>query len=491
MPCTVCNHPQLPDIELALLAGDTLKSLHQRYGPSPSALQRHKKHLESKMRSARYRLDNRLDQGSLLRLNNYLDHLDRVIAQAEADGESDRVIRGCLAGSRIMQQMQRLQVEWDLDSVYRLTHAAAPASLDSLLPAGPGALAELNRAFLHKASSPCPEPEGEEGEAARDAQAAAKPEDSCETQISRLEALNMLQNLLPDLELSLTAAPELPDSQTAKALPPKNTACCSPPAASCLSPGVNLSFDDILIPAGNEAADDRKISGKSPANTTPQTNKIEEIQEDKPGENNLPKNSGLGRDQQGGSDSPGAAPPAFRALPDSAPGSQQRGPKRDASGTDAGQISSRYENIEENKRDVIEEQISGTNMNAYPLPAACCPPPVASCPPETLDDVQAAELAEYLANFSPYAEPAPDPNSEIASATPLSPSGVRLDSSGTCKPGPKPPPPYDETARRADELFMMSHGYPRNNPPKRIPNRRRDEDFRSNLVFGDPSKIYG
>ena len=50
---------------------------------------------------------------------------------------------------------------------------------------------------------------------------------------------------------------------------------------------------------------------------------------------------------------------------------------------------------------------------------------------------------------------------------------------------PKPPPPYDETSRRADELFEISHGYKRHNPPKHIPDRRRDEDFRSHTIFGD------
>jgi hypothetical protein len=54
---------------------------------------------------------------------------------------------------------------------------------------------------------------------------------------------------------------------------------------------------------------------------------------------------------------------------------------------------------------------------------------------------------------------------------------------------PKPPPPYDETARRADELFEISHGYKRNNPPKPIPNRRRDEDFRSRSIFGDVKNV--
>ena len=55
--------------------------------------------------------------------------------------------------------------------------------------------------------------------------------------------------------------------------------------------------------------------------------------------------------------------------------------------------------------------------------------------------------------------------------------------------GPKPPPPYDATAARADELFEISHGYKRHNPPPIIPNRRRDEDFRSRSIFGDVKNV--
>ena len=54
---------------------------------------------------------------------------------------------------------------------------------------------------------------------------------------------------------------------------------------------------------------------------------------------------------------------------------------------------------------------------------------------------------------------------------------------------PKPPPPCDETSRRADELFEISHGYKRNNPPPIIPNRRLEEDFRSRSIFGDVKNV--
>jgi hypothetical protein len=157
---------------------------------------------------------------------------------------------------------------------------------------------------------------------------------------------------------------------------------------------------------------------------------------------------------------------------------------RDKSGTEAGQTWPLSENIEEFKRDRQEEQITGTNRALDPLPAASHPPATLNeaGPWETLADAQAAELAEYLADFSPYAKPAVDPAPDLSSPIP---------GPGAADPGRKPPPPYDETARRADELFEISHGYKRNNPPKHIPNRRRDEDFRSNSIFGNPRKIYG
>ena len=63
-----------------------------------------------------------------------------------------------------------------------------------------------------------------------------------------------------------------------------------------------------------------------------------------------------------------------------------------------------------------------------------------------------------------------------------------MENSALCPP-PTADCPYDETARRADELFEISHGYKRGHPPKPIPNRRRDEDFRSRTIFGDVKNV--
>jgi hypothetical protein len=52
MPCIVCKHNQIRDIDRALLTGATLTSLSPKYGFSPAALHRHQEHLVQKMARA-------------------------------------------------------------------------------------------------------------------------------------------------------------------------------------------------------------------------------------------------------------------------------------------------------------------------------------------------------------------------------------------------------------------------------------------------------
>ena len=85
--CTVCTHPQLLEIEQALLSGEfTLAALSQKFGPSPSALQRHKGHLRDKMLESRRRLQEIQEQGSLFLLNAFLEHVKKGVETAEAEG---------------------------------------------------------------------------------------------------------------------------------------------------------------------------------------------------------------------------------------------------------------------------------------------------------------------------------------------------------------------------------------------------------------------
>jgi hypothetical protein len=137
--CTICNHPHRRAIDLALLSRrHTLDALHKKSGVSVSALFRHKNHLlQEKIDLARDRLNNTRRQGCLLKLNALLEHVQQAVRTAEADGGLDRVIRGAYVASRIIQQIDRLEVSLELETVYRLISTLGFVSQDTLLPTKP------------------------------------------------------------------------------------------------------------------------------------------------------------------------------------------------------------------------------------------------------------------------------------------------------------------------------------------------------------------
>ena len=410
MKCTVCNHPQRRDIDLALLSGrHTLKSLQQQYGPGKSSLFRHRKHLVAKLRQSQEDLESSRQQVSLLKLNAFLDHVQRGVETAAAEGDLDRVFKGSHIGSRIIHQINHLDVPLELDTVYRLISAPGFVSQDSLLPVGPQIITDLHQALVDKAFFPCPEPPPDivavdendhdalhsapetahdydddadqevddyESVVAAGATAAADISDSfLSTQNSQREALRLLQRHFPDLDLSAAALPL----------------------------------------AEKEPKLERDTSATVARQTDFCPDNISQNQLDSQCEKNLPKHSAVGREstRKGGE---AQAPPANAAAP---------------------------------------------------------------LPPDSLE-TQNSELE------SAFPETDTDPSSlipdpcflETENRKPKTENGLLTE-------------PLDETAARADDLFEITHGYKRNNPPKHIPNRRWEEDFRSSSIFGDPRKIWG
>ena len=159
MKCTVCNHPQRHDIDLALLAtGNTLESLSRQYGPSKSSLFRHRKDLVAKLRQSRQDLENSQQQVSLLKLNGFLDHVQRGVEAAAAAGDIDRTFKGSYIGSRIIHQINQMDVPLELDTVYRLIASPGFVSQDSILPSSPQIITDLHQALVDHAFLPCPDP---------------------------------------------------------------------------------------------------------------------------------------------------------------------------------------------------------------------------------------------------------------------------------------------------------------------------------------------
>ncbi len=159
MKCTICNHPDRPAIDRALLSGAILASLSHLYGLSKSALHRHKTHLQAKIRLAQERLRESLDLGLFLKLSIYLELSQNNARTAGAEGNiraSNQAIREC---TRIVAMMTKMDLPLDPELVHCLMFSPQWLSEDGLLPGAFQALAEARQAMSQGLLAPCPEPE--------------------------------------------------------------------------------------------------------------------------------------------------------------------------------------------------------------------------------------------------------------------------------------------------------------------------------------------
>ena len=160
--CTICHHPQRQDIDQALLAENaTLAALSQPYGPSLPPFFAIRSTLRKKCAGPARRFKDSQAQGCLFKLNAFLDHVQRAVRTAEADGNVDKVLKSSHVGSRIIHQINQMEVPLELDTVYRLISSPQWTSQDSLLPADPGIITGIHQALADHAFFPCPEPEPE------------------------------------------------------------------------------------------------------------------------------------------------------------------------------------------------------------------------------------------------------------------------------------------------------------------------------------------
>jgi hypothetical protein len=267
--CTVCNHPQLLEINQAILSKDfTLAILSQKFGLHPSSLQRHKNHIEINMSRAHRRLREIRDQGSLLLLNDILEKVRRHIAAADAEGNYLAVFRGSHVASRIIHQLGRIEGNMQPDTLHRLIASPAWTPEASLLPTDPGLMSGLHQGLLDGAFAPCPEPPSEISAAATGAAAA-------------LDLVHPFpETWNSELETQFDLCHETRNSELETGL-----------ATLCrLLPDLDLTLDDISPEAEPEAKNYRKITEKSAPNIPPNTEKNQQYQKYGPSEKNFPKN---------------------------------------------------------------------------------------------------------------------------------------------------------------------------------------------------------
>ena len=351
--CTVCSHSQAHDINLALLAGTTLDILKQQFGLSRSALHRHKLHLQRTIDKAEDRMRHNFLLSYLFQLNDCNAAAAATMAAARAEGNARLTLQAANAGARIINTMARFEVDLDHETVYRLMTSPEYVQPNCLLPGDPQILIGPRQTLVRSLAAACPETASA---------ALFDPEDVG-------EYLKLAQE---------------PDANT-----------YLPQTRQLEFPGFLVPLADVLPAAASDPPSNardkqpelkRDRSGTEAGQTSPFSEFIEEYQSD------------IKEEQIRGTE------PASASVPNSMLSDQQAETKRDLCGTEAGQTSPLSKINEEIQKDVSEEQISGTKLDAEPafdhLPAAFYPLPTASCKTDPVVGLDAPPANPCLSNPS-------------------------------------------------------------------------------------------
>jgi hypothetical protein len=162
MPCPVCQHNQVKNIDRALLAGADPASLCRTYGCSPAALERHQQHLQQKMARASARFHDHLHLGLFCKLTQVMEMVLFVVRQAKTGGDFKFFLQASREFTRLMSLMHKMAAKLSLDPEFISCLLASPQwdlQEDSLLPQAIQALNHNRQSLKLNLFAPCPEPE--------------------------------------------------------------------------------------------------------------------------------------------------------------------------------------------------------------------------------------------------------------------------------------------------------------------------------------------
>ena len=158
MPCFVCKHNQVKDIDRALLSGVSLSHLSQTYGFSTQALLAHQEQLRQKMARADKRFHDGLRQGLFCKLNIVLEMVLGVVRGARAGEDFKLFLQASREFTRIVSLMLKMDVHLEPEMIYCLMASPQWDLQDSLLPNSFQALAQTRQTLKVNLYAPCPEP---------------------------------------------------------------------------------------------------------------------------------------------------------------------------------------------------------------------------------------------------------------------------------------------------------------------------------------------
>jgi hypothetical protein len=107
MSCTVCRHPRLVEIDGAMLAGTSNRSIAKQWQITPASVQRHKKHVSETLRKAHAAAE-------VGRADSLIDQLKSLQADAhriKSKAEKSRDYRGALAGIRELSRLLQVSMK--------------------------------------------------------------------------------------------------------------------------------------------------------------------------------------------------------------------------------------------------------------------------------------------------------------------------------------------------------------------------------------------
>jgi hypothetical protein len=470
--CTVCSHPERYAIDRALLAGKTTyESLSRCYGPSTSAIYRHKQHLRENIFETRQRLKNDLSFGFLFKLNKILDRIENASQKAEAEDNVDQILKTARVGNRLIRDLSKMDAPWDSDTVYRLMASPQWTSRDILLPTDPDFLAAGHQTLAASFFDPCPEPPPDADLADDKDESHVGRESGAPPAVSSISfhpALTpeILAGLHPDLLASLLDTLSQPPEP---ATPPRDQRCVG--RESKAHPAKkNFSSEPAnpATPPRRQRENSAKLARKS--RSTKKNNKVN--QQDKPAKKSIAK-----KPQNSPADPPpeapaaGHCPPATDTLEHESLFDRLR--RKWSHPTDVTPFAGApapfsEDHLQENLDTTV--QVSGDAVR----PASAAPP----ADPGNGEPETAAPPADACHLTAQDSTPSPATSNEKPETSPVDP-----------EPLPDPNAPVETVWKPGvypeGYLFAVTHGYWPDNPPKKIPDRRWEEDF------GNPRHIKG
>jgi hypothetical protein len=199
MPCIVCKHNQVRDIDRALLTGVSLGSLSKTYGFSTAALHLHHQHLVQKMARAQQSFHDGLRQSLYCKLSIVMEMVFGVVRGARAGEDFKLFLQASREFTRIVSLMVKMDVRLDQEFTYCLmANPQWDLQEESHLPHSFQALAKTRQSLKVNLYAPCPElePDLEEASIAH-----------LETPNPALQPLRAGHNLEPPHRISAAALP--------------------------------------------------------------------------------------------------------------------------------------------------------------------------------------------------------------------------------------------------------------------------------------------